>query len=102
MFYVLLIYSGGETDCGCVSAVGLYTIAEVHTVGTCLSFNTEGIQPPPPHTHTHTQSYYDCRARKWNVHKAVEMLEKTLDWRREFGVQNLLQEEMDVVARENE
>ncbi len=30
------------------------------------------------------------------------MLEKTLDWRREFGVQKLLQEEMDVVARENE
>ncbi len=42
------------------------------------------------------------RARKWNVKKAIDMLKKTLEWRREFGVQTLIEEEMHVVAKENE
>jgi CRAL/TRIO, N-terminal domain len=41
------------------------------------------------------------RARNLDVAKAVTMLKATLQWRAEFGVQNVLAEELHVVAREN-
>ncbi|CAM9199863.1 unnamed protein product [Choristocarpus tenellus] len=41
------------------------------------------------------------RARNWNVSKAGKMLSATLDWRRNFGVEKVLNEEGDVIAREN-
>jgi CRAL/TRIO, N-terminal domain len=41
------------------------------------------------------------RARNLDVAKAVTMLNATLQWRADFGVQKVLAEELHVVAREN-
>ena len=41
------------------------------------------------------------RARSYNYDKSSKMLKATIAWRQEFGVQKILQDEMDIVANEN-